>query len=142
MSYIVKGYKPEKLFNIFEDICKIPRGSGNERGIARYIMDFAKNRGLECFSDEAGNVFVRKPGKGASTHGPVLLQGHMDMVCEKNADIVHDFEKDPLELYVKDGYLSARGTTLGADDGIAIAMMLALLDEETVPLELLFTVEE
>ena len=142
MSYIVKGYKPEKLFNIFEDICKIPRGSGNERGIARYIMDFAKNRGLECISDEAGNVFVRKPGKGASTHGPVLLQGHMDMVCEKNADIVHDFEKDPLELYVKDGYLSARGTTLGADDGIAIAMMLALLDEETVPLELLFTVEE
>ena len=142
MSYIVKGYKPEKLFNIFEDICKIPRGSGNERGIARYIMDYAESRGLECFSDGAGNVFVRKPGNGISTHDPVLLQGHMDMVCEKNADIVHDFEKDPLELYVKDGYLSARGTTLGADDGIAVAIMLALLDEETVPLELLFTVEE
>ncbi len=144
MEYVVRGREPQRVFNIFEDICAIPHGSGNESGVARYICEYARNRGLDAETDGAGNVLVKKPAKcGYEMLSPILLQGHMDMVCEKNEGVEHDFSRDGLKLYIEDGYLTADGTTLGADNGIAVAMMLALLDEETLPpIELLFTVEE
>ncbi len=141
--YIINGYEPKKMFEYFEDISRIPRGSGNEEAIASFIMDFAKERGLYCFKDEVNNVFVRKQAsKGYENAPAVMLQGHTDMVCEKNADTVHDFEKDPIKLFVKDGWLHAQGTTLGGDDGAAVAAMLAFLDDDSLShptLECLFT---
>lgn len=144
MSYVVSGVKHERVFHIFEDICAIPHGSGNEMGVARYIVDFAAKRGIAADVDELGNVFLTKPAKVGFEHlDTVLLQGHTDMVCEKNSDVEHDFLTDGLKLFYRDGYIGAEGTTLGADNGIAVAFMLALLDEDTKPaLEMLFTVCE
>ena len=144
MSYIIQGYEPKRVFEIFEDICAIPHGSGNESGVADYICRFAEKNSLFCLRDETGNVFVRKNATaGYEDAEPVLLQGHMDMVCEKNSDSTHDFLRDGLSLSVKDEFLWADGTTLGADNGIAVAMMLALLETNSHPtLECLFTVEE
>ena len=144
MEYVVKGYEPKRVFEIFEDICAIPHGSGNESGVADYVENFAGSRGLFSLRDETGNVFVRKEATlGYEDKPAILLQGHMDMVCEKNADSDHDFLVDGLKLSVKDGFLWADGTTLGGDNGIAVAMMLALLETDKHPcLECLFTVEE
>ena len=144
MSYLISGYECKRAFEIFEDICKIPHGSGNESGVADYIEGFAKNLGLECYRDNTGNVFVTKAAsKGYENVPAVLLQGHMDMVCEKNSDSTHNFETDALDLFVENGLLGARGTSLGGDNGIAVAMMLAILEGDDHPaLECLFTVEE
>ncbi len=144
MSYVVRNVKHERVFNIFEDICAIPHGSGNEKGVAKYIVDFAAKRGIVAHVDELGNVFLRKPAKaGLEQLDAVLLQGHTDMVCEKNSDVEHNFLTDGLKLFYRDGYIGAEGTTLGADNGIAVAYMLALLDEDTKPaIEMLFTVCE
>ncbi len=146
MSYIINGYKPEKLFNFFEEISNIPHGSGNEKAIADYIEGFAKERGLFCLRDELNNVFVRKNATPGYEDSPaVMLQGHTDMVCEQNEGTGHDFEKDPLDLYVENGWLKARGTTLGGDDGVAVAIMLNILDDNTLShptVECLFTTGE
>ena len=145
MHYIVQGYQPKKLFEFFEEICAIPHGSGNETGIAEYLVAFANERGLECHRDAVNNVFIKAPAtKGLEDRPAILLQGHTDMVCEKNSDTVHDFTRDPLKLFVEDGWLGAKGTTLGGDDGIAVAMMMAILDGQTPhpAVECLFTVEE
>ena len=146
MEYLIKGRKPESFFNYFEEISAIPRGSGNEKGIADYIVDFANKRGLYCYRDEVNNVFVRMPASaGRENEGAVMLQGHTDMVCEKNADVVHDFEKDGIKLVLNGDLLTADGTTLGADNGVAVAMMLAILDgelESHPAIECLFTVSE
>lgn len=144
MNYVVQGYEPKRVFEIFEDLCAIPHGSGNEKGIADYIEAFAKDRDLFILRDSTGNVFLRKNAtKGYESTAPIMLQGHMDMVCEKNADSTHDFLCDGLKLSVKEGQLWADGTTLGGDNGIAVAMMLALLETNAHPtLECLFTVEE
>ena len=144
---IIKGYSPEKLFYFFEEITKIPRGSGNEEAIAKWIEAFAMERGLFCIRDNVNNVFVRKEAtKGYENEPAVLLQGHTDMVCEKNSDVDFDFEKDPINIYIdENGFLRAKGTTLGADNGVAVAIMLALLDGECTEhpaIECLFTVEE
>ncbi|MBQ5792433.1 MAG: aminoacyl-histidine dipeptidase [Clostridia bacterium] len=145
MEYIVQGYEPKKLFEFFEEICAIPHGSGNESAIAEYLVDFANARGLECHRDAVNNVFIKAPAtKGLEDRPAILLQGHTDMVCEKNHDTVHDFTKDGLKLFIEDGWLGAKGTTLGGDDGIAVAMMMAILDGQTPhpAVECLFTVEE
>ena len=146
MQYIIEGYQPARLFRFFEEISAIPRGSRNEKAIADYLVEFAKSRGLEFYRDEMENVFIRMPGSAGREHEPaVLFQGHTDMVCEKNNDTVHNFETDPLKLAVKDGMLYAEGTTLGADDGIAVAIMLTILDGELAshpPIECLFTSQE
>lgn len=144
MEYVIQGYEPAAAFKIFEDICAIPHGSGNEKGVADYIEAYAKERNLFVLRDEAGNVFVRKnAAEGYEDTPAILLQAHMDMVCEKNADSNHDFLRDGLKLSVRDGYIYADNTTLGADNGIAVAMMLAILDTDNHPtLECLFTVEE
>ncbi len=146
MNYIINGYKPEKLYKYFEEICAIPHGSGNEKGIADYIEDFAKERDLYCIRDELDNVFVRKNASPGYEDAPaVMLQGHTDMVCEQNEGTGHDFENDGLDLYVENGWLKAKGTTLGGDDGVAVAIMLAVLDDKTLKhptIECLFTTGE
>lgn len=143
MEYIIKGYRHEDFFHYFEEISRIPRGSGNEAGMVEYLLRFAKERGIFCLSDEHRNVFMRKAASaGYEEVAPILLQGHTDMVCEKNGDSDHDFEKDPLDLYIENGMLRARGTTLGGDDGVAVALMLSLLDDDSLghpTLECLFT---
>ncbi len=143
---IVNSTVAPLMFRYFEEISRIPRGSGNEERIADYLDSFAKVRGLCCYRDSENNIFIKKPATaGREGEAPMLLQGHTDMVCEKLPESDHDFLKDALSLYVEDGWLKARGTTLGADDGIAVAAMLAILDGGIIshpPLECLFTTAE
>ena len=144
---ILSGYEPANVLSFFEDICAIPHVSGDEKAIADYIETFAKTRGLTCYRDEVHNVFVKRPASEGHESAPaVMLQGHTDMVGEKTADSVHDFSTDGLKLTVNgEGWISATDTTLGGDDGIAVAMMLALLDNPPEPhpaLECLVTVSE
>ncbi len=144
-KYIISGYKPEALFRFFEDISAIPCGSKNEAKIADYLEKFAAERRLFCWRDKLHNVLIKSPASPGYENEPaVLLQGHTDMVCEKNSGTCHDFLSDPLELCVEGNWLCARGTTLGADNGVAVALMLALLDggAEHPALECLFTVQE
>lgn len=136
----------DKVFDYFESICDIPHGSFHEKALSDYIVSFAKERGLYCRQDERYNVVIKKPGTAGYEASPALiLQGHIDMVCDKNVGTEHDFLKDSLKLYIEGDYIKAKGTTLGADNGIAVAYMLALLDAETIahpPIECVFTVEE
>ena len=136
---------PHRRF--FYEISQIPHGSGNEKAISDYLVDFARAHGLEYMRDELWNVIIRKPGTPGSEDAPVLcIHAHTDMVCEKNKDTVHDFTRDPLRLVVsEDGILRADGTTLGADDGTGVAYMLAILADENLshpPLECIFTTQE
>lgn len=130
----------------FNEISRIPRGSRNEKAISDYVCQFAKDHHLPYKQDHVYNVIIDKPAsKGYENSEPIILQAHIDMVCEKNDDVEHDFETDPLELYVEDGWLTARGTTLGADDGSGVAYMLAILEDDTLPhppLECIFTTME
>lgn len=146
MEYKINGYKPEKLFHFFEDVCAVPRGSGNEKGISDFLVKFAKDRGLWVYQDDHWNVIIKKAGsKGAEDKPPVMLQGHIDMVCDKRAGVEHDFTKEGIDLVLKDGILSANGTTLGSDNGVAIALMLMVMDDEDIkhpPVECVFTTEE
>jgi dipeptidase D len=146
MANAIEGLKPEGVWRFFAEISKIPRGSKNEAAISKYVADTAKKLGLEVKTDRVGSVVVRKPAsKGREHVRMVCLQGHLDMVCEKNKDKTHDFLKDPIELVRKDNILMADGTTLGADNGIAVATNLALMSDNTIehpPLEFLFTVDE
>ncbi len=136
----------DKVLGIFKEISTIPRCSGNEAGISRYLLDYAKQQNWEVFQDSVLNVIIKVNGKNELKNAPtVILQGHMDMVCVKEQDCKIDFSKDPLELFEQDGWLRAKGTTLGADNGIALAIALAIATEENIshpPLELLFTVDE
>lgn len=136
----------KKTMDIFAEICKIPRPSGHEERIGKYLIQFAEKRGLKSKMDNVGNVLISKPAtKGMEDRQTVILQAHQDMVCEKEATLTHDFMKDPIETYVEDGWLKAKGTTLGADDGMGIAMALAILDSDDIkhgPVECLFTVSE
>ena len=146
MEYVVNGRRHAELFRFFEDICSIPHGSGNEAGVADYLCEFARERGLEYYRDGLNNVLIRKPASpGREKDKPVMLQAHTDMVCEKLPDSSHDFTRDPLKLKVNGDLLSADGTTLGADDGIGVAVMLYLLNDASLSapaLECLFTVSE
>lgn len=146
MERVLKGYKPEAVFHYFEQLCAIPHGSYNEAAAADFLCTFAKEHGLACRRDEMHNVLIRKAASVGYENEPVvMLQGHTDMVCVKRADKEHDFLRDPLTLIVEDGWIRADGTTLGGDDGIAVAMMLAILDDDSLShpeLECLFTVQE
>lgn len=146
MTNAIEGLQPEHVWRYFAEISRIPRGSKNEAAAARHVVETAERLGLEVRQDSVGNVVVRKPATaGRESAASVCLQGHLDMVCEKNAETEHDFTRDPIEL-VRDGnLLRANGTTLGADNGIAVATMLAVMEDrglEHGPLELLFTVDE
>ncbi|MBR6160207.1 MAG: aminoacyl-histidine dipeptidase [Lachnospiraceae bacterium] len=148
MSGILEGLKPEKVFGYFEEISSIPRPSGHCDMISDYVVSFAKEHGLSYTKDDAGNVIIKKPSKRENGSGnTVILQGHLDMVCEKSYDYdaKHDFKKDGLNLQVLDDSIFAKGTTLGADDGIAVAYMLAILDDDSIDapdIEAVFTVDE
>ena len=138
--------EPKAVFDIFARINQVPRPSKHEERISRWLQDFAAEHGIECFADEAMNVIMRVPATpGYENRDGIILQAHMDMVCEKNGDVNHDFMTDPIQTYVDGEWLKARGTTLGADDGIGIAMALAAITDKELPhpaIECLFTVDE
>lgn len=146
MNYVFKGLKPEPLWNYFAEICKIPRPSKKEGKIAKYLLKFADEHKLESLTDEVGNILIRKAAtSGKEKLKTVILQSHIDMVGEKNAETDHDFEADPIQPYIDGEWVKARGTTLGADDGIGIAAQLAILAASDIPhgpIECLFTVDE
>ena len=140
------GLQPASVFAYFEKLCSIPHGSRNTGPISDYLVSFAEEQGLRYFRDEANNVVIFQDGTcGMEEHDPVVLQGHMDMVCEKDPGCAIDFTRDGLDLTHDGNYVFARGTTLGGDDGIALAYALALLSDPTIahpPLEVIFTVDE
>ena len=143
---VLEQLEPKKVFQIFEELSSVPRGTFYDEKVSNWCVEFAKNRNLEYIQDEAGNVIIKKPGTPGYEHSePVIIQGHMDMVCEKEEGSDHNFETDPLELYIEDGYVKAKGTTLGGDDGIAIAYAFAILDSDDIPhppLEIIITTDE
>ena len=146
MKRVLQDLKPQSVFKYFEEISQIPRGSGNEKEISNYLKKFGEDLGLETIQDEYLNIIIRKPATKGYENAPcVMIQGHMDMVCEKNKDTDHDFTKDPLKLRVEDGMIYATGTTLGADNGIAVAMGMAILSDNSIEhpeIEFLVTVDE
>ncbi len=142
----VKDLKPELVWTCFDEITKVPRPSKHEEQIRAYLLDFAKKHGVEAKTDDCGNVVMYKPASKGNEGAPaVVLQAHMDMVAEKNGDVEHDFLKDPIETYIDGDWVKARGTTLGADNGIGMAAALAVMidpDLKHGPVEALFTVNE
>ncbi len=146
MNKILSSLKPQPLFDYFEQICQVPRPSKKEEKIREFLLDFAKRNGLEVKTDEVGNVLILKPATPGREGAPtVILQTHMDMVCEKNSDKVFDFDNDAIEPVISDGWVKASGTTLGADCGIGIAAQLAVLTSSEIKhgsLECLITVDE
>lgn len=145
------GLKPESmdsatLWRHFNEICKIPHCSKNERALGDYILFFAKGYGLPAKRDPTGNIVIQMPSTPGYEKAPtVILQAHLDMVCEKNADVAHDFDKDPIEPFLEGEWVKAKGTTLGADNGIGVATLLTIIEDQSLihgPLELLFTVDE
>lgn len=138
--------QPRPVWEIFGKMAAVPHGSGDETAIQAMFKQWAADRGLECKEDKVGNLLIRIPGtKGLEKAKPVLVQGHVDMVCEKNSDTKHDFARDPIKLLVKGDWVTADGTTLGADNGIGVAMGLALAEDPSVkhgPIEVLLTVDE
>lgn len=142
----MKSLKPAEVFRFFDEVNKIPRPSKKEEKMIAYLQKFASERGLECKVDETGNVLIRKAAtSGMEDRKTVILQSHMDMVCEKNRDVEFDFENDAIQTVVDGEWLKAKGTTLGADDGIGVAMELALLDAADIehgPIECVFTRDE
>lgn len=136
----------DQVLKYFKQLAKIPRESGNEKEVSDFLVNFAKERNLEVSQDEALNVIIRKPASaGYEDHAIVALQGHMDMVCVKVEGSDHDFAKDPIKLLEEDGWITADGTTLGADDGIGVAFILAVLDDDSLkhgPIEAIITTEE
>lgn len=143
---VFKGLKPEAVWGYFEEICQIPRSSKKEEKIIAFMLDWAQKQGLQAKRDKAGNVLISKPAsKGRENAPTVVLQAHLDMVCEKNSDTIHDFDKDPIRPYVDGEWVKAKGTTLGADDGIGLAACMAVLSSKDIkhgPIECLFTVDE
>lgn len=138
--------EPKEVLKWFLELEKIPRESGNEKAVSDYLMNFAKERGFDAFQDRENNVIIHKPGtSGYENSDAVIIQGHMDMVCEKAPDSLHNFLTDPIEVYVDGDLLRAKGTTLGADDGVAVAIAMAVLDSKDLPhppIEVLITTSE
>ena len=142
----MKNLSPKAVWEHFYSLTQIPRPSGKKEDVSAFLADYGKSLGLETIVDEIGNVIIRKPASpGYENHPGVILQGHMDMVPQKNNDTVFDFEKDPIEAYVDGEWVTAKGTTLGADNGIGVAAAMAILADKSVvhpPLEVLVTVDE
>lgn len=143
---VLENLQPQKVFHFFEEICNIPHGSRNTKQISDYLVQFAKDRDLTCYQDELNNVIIKKDATaGYEASEPIIIQGHMDMVCEKENDCDIDFEKDGIRLMIDGDFVTADGTTLGGDDGIAVAYALAILDSDDIPhpaLEVVITVDE
>ena len=145
MTFVAE-LEPRQVWQHFDEILKIPRGSKNEQAMREYVIGVAQKHGLSYKQDQTGNVVVAKPAvNGREGRPSVVLQSHLDMVNEKNSDVLHDFDKDPLQPRLEGEYLKATGTTLGSDNGIGVAAALALMESANVkhgPLEFLFTVDE
>lgn len=143
---VLGACEPKQVFRFFEEISQIPRGSGNEQAVSDHIAAFARGKGLRVEQDTHNNLIIYKPGSpGYADHAPLILQGHLDMVCEKNMGTEHDFLCEPIKLRIDGDFISAEGTTLGADNGIAVAMCMALVDADDVahpPLEIVLTADE
>ncbi|MCR5034030.1 MAG: aminoacyl-histidine dipeptidase [Clostridia bacterium] len=143
---VLEGLKPEKVFQYFEAICQIPHGSGNTKALSDWLVDFAKARNLEHYQDELNNVIIIKEASaGYEASAPVILQGHIDMVCNQVETCTKDMAAEGLDLVVDGDLIYAEGTTLGGDDGVAAAFMLAILDDDALPhprVEMVFTTEE
>jgi dipeptidase D len=146
MGNVLGNLKPALIWKYFEELCKYPRPSKKEEKVAAYIVSVGKQLGLETVRDTFGNIIIRKPAtKGKENLKTVVLQGHIDMVGEKNSDVKHDFDNDPIQPYIDGEWVKAKGTTLGADNGIGVATALAILEDNTIehgPLECLFTLDE
>lgn len=138
--------QPESVFDFFMQICNIPHGSKNEAQISAFLQNFGKELGYETIADNVGNVLIKKPAyPGFEDRKTIILQGHMDMVCDKRPDVEHDFTKDPIRPYVDGEWLKAQGTTLGADNGIGVAAAMAVLADKSLkhgPVNCLFTIDE
>ena len=143
---VLAGLRPERVFYYFEELCRIPHGSGNTKEVSDYLVQFARDHELSWYQDASNNVIIRRPAsKGCELAPTVILQGHCDMVCEKKPGSSHDFTKDGLELHIDGDEIYARDTTLGGDDGIAVAYMLAVLESDDLQLpaiEALITTDE
>lgn len=143
---ILKDLKLGSVFQYFEELTQIPRGSGNEQAVSDFLVKFAKDRQLDVTQDKVNNVIIRKPATEGYENVPtVIIQGHMDMVCEKNGDTEFDFEKESLRLKIDGDYITAEGTTLGADNGIAVAYAMSILDDKSLKhpaLEVVITTDE
>ena len=146
MSNEILNLEPKNLWKHFYSLTQIPRPSKKEEKSREFVVGFGKSLGLETIVDEAGNVIIRKPAtKGMENRKGVILQGHLDMVPQKNSDKVHDFEKDPIEAVVDGEWVRANGTTLGADNGMGVAAAIAVLESRDIPhgpVEALFTIDE
>ncbi len=146
MGNVLNDLEPKRVFYYFEEVSQIPRGSRDVKRISDYCVEFAKKHNLECYQDSALNIVIIKPAsKGYENLPTVIIQGHMDMVCEKNLNSNHDFTKDPIRLRIDGDYIHAQDTTLGADDGIAMAYAFAILESDNIlhpRLEVIFTVDE
>ena len=142
----LSSLKPERVFKYFEEICAIPHGSENMKHISEYCLNFAKEHSLKAIKDDADNVIIFKSATtGYENAEPVILQGHLDMVCQKDEDTEIDFDRDGLEIYADGNFVTAKGTTLGADNGIAVAMILSILESDNIPhppIEAVFTTDE
>jgi dipeptidase D len=145
MSEII-NLKPSALWRNFQALCDIPRPSKHEAAVVKFVSDFGRKLGLETIVDEVGNVIIHKPAtRGMENKEGVILQSHVDMVPQKNSDIKHDFEKDPIQPYIEGEWVKAKGTTLGADNGIGVAVILSILEAKDIehgPIEALFTIDE
>lgn len=143
---VLAELQPQRVYRFFEELCQLPHESHKTTAASDWAESFAKERGLKHRRDEAGNVIIWKAASaGYEDHSPVILQGHLDMVCVKENGVEHDFDTQPLELYIEDGYIKARGTSLGGDDGVAVAFALAVLDDDTLahpPIEVVLTTDE
>ena len=142
----LEGLEPKRIFEVFSELCEIPHGSKNEKAISDYIYAFCRKLGLETYQDETNNLIIRKPATPGYENVPsVVLQAHLDMVCEKNADIVHDFKKDPIHILRDGDRIYADGTTLGADNATGLAFAMCVLESNDIPhpaLEVVFTADE
>ncbi|MBQ1272971.1 MAG: M20/M25/M40 family metallo-hydrolase, partial [Clostridia bacterium] len=143
---VLHSFAPQRVLYYFEELCKIPHGSGDTKKISDYCVSVANNLGLWVRQDQFNNVIIKKPASAGYEHHPaVIIQGHLDMVCEKDPDCDLDFAKDGLRLSTDGEWIFAKGTTLGGDDGIAVAMALAVLEDNSLahpPIEAVFTTDE
>ena len=146
MNQDIKNLEPKEVWSFFYDLTQIPRPSKKEDKVREFLVNFGKSNGLETIVDKAGNVIIRKPATaGMENRKGVILQGHMDMVPQKNSDKVFDFEKDPIETYIDGEWVKADGTTLGADNGMGVAAAMAVLASKNLkhgPIEALITTDE
>lgn len=146
MSQEVRNLEPKELWNKFADLNEVPRPSKKEERVIEFMMNFGKSLGLETIKDEVGNVIIKKPATaGMENKKTIVMQSHLDMVHQKNNDTIFDFDTQGIEMYVEEGWVRAKGTTLGADNGLGVAAIMAILESNTIPhpaIEALFTIDE